>query len=639
MPGVARVSSVRAAPKGRRSGSAALWAASVAVVAGAAAAILALYLAHPLLQGYRLPVGPDGPVYTWWTRFAGSFGLEGVAPGRPGVPAAALVVGAILGTEPVETIAVLGPVLAVACGLAGAALVATTVSPRPLPVAAAAILTGAFAAYLAGGWLANLAQAALLVGALAALSVAQDSWRPVWAGAALLAAAGLAHGLFLAVGLAILAGVVLAHLPESRRQRRAGAPVWDTAAARIAVAAAGGSVVGWVGLAAVHGAGAVPGDTSQDGFFRRVGLRGLLLDRYRERFIGDAARAAIPVTLGAILGAVGLRSLLDRRGGPPGQAARIRYLTAVVAAWAAVSVVGIVALALTGLGPPNRVLVFSFFLPLGAAAGVAALWGRGRLAAAVAALAVAAFAGTSMVGWYRQSPSLHEHELVATHRAGGVVEALPPGTPVIVLVDTSEPAAAFHVTRMANVIRMGMPPGGLPHVRVAVGRPRDVLAGRPTLTGDREHDLIARDTVARTAPVRDRAAVLVMEPFHPAFGEIAGRTVAPGIKAVRGASELDDASRAPAPPPLTGPGQLVLRSVALVTLLGVAGGGWARWALSGTHRSAVVALAPVAGLAVAVLGGVLVDAAGATAGPPWGPVAAMGLAAAGYAAAALAPRR
>ena len=100
-------------------------------VSAASLVVLALYLAHELRGSFVLPVGPDGPVYAWWIRYADVLGLRGVAGGRPGIPAAALALGTALGTEPVETVMLLGPVLAVVAGLAAAALLESALGHDP----------------------------------------------------------------------------------------------------------------------------------------------------------------------------------------------------------------------------------------------------------------------------------------------------------------------------------------------------------------------------------------------------------------------------------------------------------------------------------------------------------------------------
>jgi hypothetical protein len=594
--------------------------------------VLALYLAHPLISGYRFPVGPDGPVYTWLARWAGEVGLRDGPGGGPGVPALTLTLCRLLGTGTATAVTLLGPVLAAICGLAGGAVIAATSGPHRLPVAAAVLLTGAFTSYLAGGWLANVTMVALFLTALAALAVVERSWRAVVGAGALLTAAGLAHRVFLLIGMAIVAGVIVLHLREAARAVRDGRAVLDTAAARMAAAAAGGAGT-WLLASASLAGGLLPGDTSQDGFFRRAGLRAFLLDRFRERFLGDMGRAAVPVAAGLGLGVAA--AVEDRRPAPPGR----RYLVAVCGTWGALTAVGIVVLALTGWGPANRMLQFAFFLPLAGAVGLAALARRRGVAAAAGLLAAAAFVGASMVGWLRQSPAVSADELAVVSAAGRAVAGSPAGTPLVFLVDTREQAAAFHLTRAGNVIRMGLPAERIDDVRLAVGVPDDLLAGRPTLTGDPEHDAASAFYLREARPVLDRATVLVLEGFNEEGFERAhslGEEVAPGVVALAGPAS--PSSLGP-PPEGVGPWALIGWSVAAVLLLAALGGGWARWALPGCGPAAVLCAAPSVGIAAAILGAFVADRVGLRPGGTGSLALVLVLGVAGYVAAAGAGRR
>lgn len=571
--------------------------------AAAAVGILLVYVVHPALSGYRFPIGPDGPVYTWLARAAGASGFADAPGGGPGVPALTLALGSLLGTEPIETVMLLGPVLATACGLAAGALLEVTLGEDRLRTAAGVVLTAAFTAYLAGGWLANVAMVASFLVAVAALSGAASSWRAVWAAAALLAAAGLAHRVFVLIGATILlATAAWQLLRASRGSRRAqgAVPALRLGAAAIVGPAAALLIGGWIGAGP-----RIPGDTSQDGFFRRVGLRALLLDRYRERFLGDAARAGVPVAV-----ALGLASPLAGTGREEGRG----FLKEVLAAWAVLSVGGIVVLAATGWGPPYRVIQFAFFLPIAAAAGLAILARRSRSIAIVAGLAGIAFVLTSMVGWFRQAPAFSADEVAASARAGAAASSLPPGTPLVFLVDTDEPAAAYHVTRAWNVIRMGVPAERIEEVRLAVGQPEDLLARRPTVTGDREHDRISEVYLQEVMPLLDGAAILVVRRFNPGGFEDAadsGVTVAEGVVALSRGEEMDPVhpGEAGRPEGLAIPAFFIL-SLAALAVLGSLGWGWSRWILSGGGSPGVYLAAPSVGAAVAIVSTVAADRVG-----------------------------
>ncbi len=593
--------------------------------------MLAVYLVHPMLSGYRFPIGPDGPVYSWLARWMGEVGLRDGPGAGPGVPALTLTLSGALRTGAVGAVTILGPVLAAVCGLAAGALVSTTEASGRFGIVAAVLLTGSFTAYLAGGWLANVTMVALFLSGLAALAVVERSWRAVLAAAALLAGAGLAHRVFLAIGLVIVGGVILLHVRGATRAFRGGRRLVDTAAVRMALAAAGGAG-GWLLGSALLTGGSIPGDTSQDGFFRRAGLRAFLLDRYRERLFGDLGRAIVPVAVGLGLGVAAADE--PEPHGPGG-----RYLVAVCWTWGAVTAIGIVVLAVTGWGPPNRILQFAFFLPLVAAMGVAVLARRGRAAAMAAVLVTGAVMVASMVGWFRQSPAVTGQELAQVAAAGRAVSSSPADTPLVVLVDTAEPAAAYHVTRAGNVVRMGMPAERIDEMRLAVGSPDDFLAGRPTRSGDPEHDAASALYLEEARPLVDRATVLVLEPFNVKGYERAlalGEEVAPGVVILAGPG-----STATLPPPAEGVGRwaLVGWSAAAVLVLAALGAGWSRWALPGSAPIAVLSAAPSVGVAVAILGAFAGDRFGLRPGAGGSLALVVAIGVAGHVAAARSGRR
>jgi hypothetical protein len=580
------------------------WLRAAAFAGGAAAVVLALYLLHPLQAGHRLPIGPDGVVYPWLARAADAGGF-GAGPGAgPGVPGLTLVLGGVLGTDALATVTLMGPLLAAAVGLAAAGLVETALGPKLDRALLAVVLTGAFTAYLAGGWLANVAMVAIFLSAVAALAIAGRSWRAVALASALLGASGLSHRVFFALGLVILVPVVLARIPDALTARRAGGRWRDTSAGRMGAAVAIGAGLGAVGVSWLATGSRIPGDTSQDGFFRRLGMRAFLIDRYRERFWGDLSRTAVPVVTGVGLAVAG--------GGPAaqdpvGRARRgaDRFLITLWLSWAAVTAGGVALLAITAWGPPNRLLQFAFFVPIGGAVGAAALLRRGAGHQAIAVVAVVAFVAVSMIGWFRQSPAFTTGDLRAVDRAREAIDALPAGTPLVFVVDTQEAAAAYHTTRAGNVIRNAVPADRIEDVRLAVGRPEDVLAGRVSKTGDPEHDLIARAYLGEVGSLLPTAAVFVVRAFNE---EGWTRTesfspVAAGVVQLRPTAQADMAPRS-ADGALDldglGPAELVGMSVLALIVLGLLGAGWARWGLPDAGHRASAAVAPSSGIAVAV---------------------------------------
>ena len=611
-----------------------IFGAAVFVVIAALAA-LALFLIHPVASGFRLPVGPDGPVYTWLARYASVAGFGDVPGAGPGVSALALTLGAPLQTVPVETVFLLGPVLAACCGLAGGAVVEAALGPNTGRTAAAVAMTAAFAAYLAGGWLANLVLVGLFLAVATALSLAATSWRPVILGAGLLTAAGLSHRIFVVAAVGIVLASAALGIREVRSAIRAGRKAADAPPVREAIAAgAGGAIAGlallWVGTGPM-----LEADTSQDGFLRRTGLRSLLLDRYRERFLGDLTRSAVPLAAGLLLGGTWFAR---GAGSTDGE----RFLRRFVVAWAAVTVAGVAALVITGTGPANRVLQFAFFLPLAAACGVGVLIARRAPWSWLAGVAVVGFVAAALFGWSRQSPAFEPGELAAGGRASAAARTTGIDSPMVFLVDTDEPAAAYHVTRMANVIRAGVDAGDIDDVHIAVGAPADYLAGRPTLTGGEEHDAISTDYAAEVDPIRDRALVLLLPEFSPdgyAEAKREGVEVLPGVVVLRaGAGSsiagIDPGGGVPAATTTGSEGldtvELLILSPAAILLLGIAGGGWSSWALRRAGGRAILLAAPSVGAAVAIVGAVAAEALGFLPGSVGSVVAVLALAGLGY---------
>ena len=121
---------------------------------------------------------------------------------------------------------------------------------------------------MVSGYLSTLVFGACFV---AALAVAADRIerldRRALAGVALLvAAAGLAHLLFLALAGAVAAGVVVALLPAARRDLSAGRPVEANRSRHVRRGHAAGAGLAVAGFLAVGGGPAAP-ETSRDAIF------------------------------------------------------------------------------------------------------------------------------------------------------------------------------------------------------------------------------------------------------------------------------------------------------------------------------------------------------------------------------------
>jgi len=582
------------------------------LVAALAGVLLVFFGGVYPLRGYHFPVGPDTPVYLWWTRLAAHDGLSAVWL-RPGVPSLVLTLAGSLGLSRVEALAGLGAAGGVCVGLASCALVELgSVGPRSLALrrlrmVAAGVLAGTFAVHLADGFFANLVQAALFLGAVGA--IAAGTTGGVVAAAGLLAAGALTHPQFFLLGCGIL---ILTALWTVRR-RPTGSAWLDVEGGRILAAVGGGGLLAGAGLTALaFGSGSPKVDTSQDAFLRRAGLHGLLRKEYRGRFIRHLARFVLEVQVP--LGGLGLTEIDG-------------FLARFLGTWAVVLVVGVIGSVATGLVPAVRFFAFAFVLPILAALGLVKLgmWiaRRNRVGAVVVSfgLVIAVALGATFT-WLRAKPFVSRTELERVAVAGRIASATPPGTPIVFVVDTGRRNVSFLATRVNNVARDAVPPGRIRDVYVYVGSPPNYLRGRPTLDGQVLHDAMSRLYLRDILRTGRQPVAFVLAPFDRPFFELA-RTE--GDLLSRGVIELRPHPRPPpAPVSHAGPPDLppssgwllALSALAVLALIGAVGFGWARTVV-GTPMA--LALAPAFGLGGLVLVAILLERLGFSltgAGPP-----------------------
>ncbi len=572
--------------------------------------LISTYAVH----GYGFPVGADAPVYIWWSRLAGHDGLGAVA-GRPGVPGLTLLVSGVLGAGAATTVAVLEVACTCAISAGAAALTFDPHGSRASWLLPAA-LAGAFAAFLAIGYVATLAAAAVFLGACVALSVPA---RPAVALAAvLMAAMGLAQPQFLTIGAAVLLGAAALSLRRDRRVR----PILSTEHGRVLVALVAGAGMFAAAMLSVA-AGATPfrADTSRDDVLQRLGLGSRLRGEFRARLAQHAAPFVPAISLP--LAAVGAWSAVGWRG---------RLLRA----WAGVLIAGVVGGVVTGAVPPERFVTFGFVLPIAAGIALAALPGRlatrpkprAAVRAAVALASAALVAGPLLV-WFRTPPQLFLTEVLRATEAGRYASAAPPGTALVFVAKNRKPVGAFFATEAANAIRAAVPPD----------RIRDVLIvtppGPPLAATEENARLVAASRSA--ASQEPHALWFDLAPFDrtgfggPLPGGPPARLVGQGV-AVGGAVPAAPAPVVDPLAPLT-TGGLLTATAATLAMFWIAGYGWVRAA---TFRGTpAFALAPAVGAAMGMLGSVLGDRLGLDLSGRAGPIAVTGaLTLAGYAVAA-----
>ena len=551
--------------------------------------MLLLWFLWPFLaKGARFPLGPDAPVYLWWTRLAGIDGLSAVD--RPGVPALALVLQGTLRLSVVQATAAIEVVFGAGIGLASAALVRRGTSAWG--AALAGLLAGTFAVHLAAGYVATLITAA---GLLAAGTLLDDPRRrgPMLA-ALVLAGGGLAHPDFLLLSAAIL----LVAAATAWRSAR-------TEALRMAGAAVGGGALLALGLLAVRsGAPRLDVDTSKDAFLRRAGLDAELRSAYLDRFVHRWTRyvqwVSVPLAIAGF----------EAGRGNPGRILR---------AWFVVTFVGVLGALVTGWLPADRFITFGFAVPILAALGLVWLWrlleGRRTLAFGAIGLLTFLMLAGSAIAWNRQEPFITQNEVNAVSIANDAIStSVKPGTPLVFWVNQRDDTVTFLATRAGNVIRAGLPPDRIRDVVVLVPRLPSATGGTERAQLERlgEQDLRrAQDISGRTAKV------FVLRPFDEVDTPDDGTVIDPPVIDFYPVDPLEPASA----------WDVVWASIATLALLSVVGFGWARIGLDDHVRAATIS--PAVGAAALILVAVGLDAVGIGLGSTGGAVAASAFAGGG----------
>ena len=437
-----------------------------------------MLLAPFVRHGFGFGVGPDIPVYLWWTRVGASQGLSLVGE-RPGSPALFAVLAGVTHLPLAAVTAGFEAALGAAIGAGTAMLVraAGAMAGERRGVRAAwvlaGLLSGLFTVHLAAGYLANLAFAAPFVAAAICLTLGTP--RSTVLAAIALGGGGLAHPRFFLIGALVFAGVAAWSL--ARRERG-----WRSDAGRVALATLGGGGILAGGLLAMAiGPARLALDTSKDGFLRRAGMADAVRHAYLERALHRWTRYVQWLALP--LAALGLM----RTSG---------FARRVLAAWAALVVIGAPIGLLTGWFPADRLITFGFAVPALAGVGVVGVWlwleRRVWVATLVAAALVGVMASGALISWSRQQPFISPLEVESATTAGRIADTLPAGTPLVFIVDDDDATLSFLATRAANVIRASVPPERVADVFIYVGTPQNFLRGEPTVRGSAEYDAMSR---------------------------------------------------------------------------------------------------------------------------------------------------
>jgi hypothetical protein len=529
------------------------------------ASLFLWYTAPFVVHDLHFPLGPDGPVYLWWSRLAGFDGLSAVA--RPGVPAVAVT---LAGAFHLPLTAVTGGLeisLGVTVGLASWALARDAGAER-WTAFAAGLLAGTFGVHLASGYLATLAFAVAFVAAIVALG--RTDRRATVAAALALVAATLSHPLFGLLGLVIL--VVLVALAWRERREEAVRVVTAIVGAIV------GSLVAFVALRI--GPAPLAVDTSRDGFLRRAGLGDVLRSAYLDRFIHRWTRYVEWLSLPLV--AIGWRR-------PSGFARRA------LVAWTLVTVAGVAVSLATRWFPPDRFITFGFAIPILAAFGLAvvAAWLRPRarwLSRAVPAIAVVAMVSGAWIAWARQEPFISETEVRQVWVADAVGRDLE--RPLLVFeVNDRDDTVSFLATRAGNVIRAAVDPSRIRDVVVVVPPPPS--GGTPerrALARITRRDLQRATFTAGPATSAGFALSAFLGGVAPTDGP--WREVVPGVLTTAPVDNPPARTSSVELEPATA-GEIPLAAALALLAFWIAGYGWARCA--SFERPAAVAIAPALG--------------------------------------------
>lgn len=570
--------------------------------------VLVLVLSWPVIgHWWRFGVGPDEPVYLWWARVAASQGLSVVGQ-RPGTPALIPALTGTLHLPLVAAVASLQYAMGVSAGLAAIALVRGRAHGGRAGWILTGLLAGSFSIHLAAGFIANLAFALTFLAAAACL--ARRTRRGTVAAALLLGGGALSHPQFFVVGAIILvscAALAWALEPEHG---------WRSDAGRVLAALAGATVIVGAGLwAATAGPARLSVYTSRDGFLRRAELTESLRRIFFVRFREEVSRFAAWVTLP--LAGVGL---LQVRG----------FTRRFLLTWLAVTVVAVPVGILTRWFPPERVLTFSFALPILAALGITWVWERTEPRRWLTVLVTGVLLGLILFPQInaqgQQEPFLSEEELIGGTQAGRIAATLPPGTPLVFIVDDRDTSATFIATHVANVARVAVPADRAGDVHVFVGTVDDYFAGRPTVKNSLEYDTLSRVTF-EDLPPGPRATFLVKgyDRVPEAFEDSRLQQITdllwtdvPGAGTEMAETERPGEITASNPPAILGS---TLLTIVLLWLVGL---GWARWAVG--ERFAAWAIAPAFGVATLTIAALALERLGVPLAGSWGPTLASALA-------------
>jgi hypothetical protein len=263
---------------------------------------------------------------------------------------------------------------------------------------------------------------------------------------------------------------------------------------------------------------------------------------------------------------------------------------------------------------------------LGAVGLIAARPGPARASSrprwrAMVAVVSLVFLGLAWARWLGERPLVSPEVLAESRSVGLLLAERHPGTPLVVVMDSSSDKPTLFVTRFENYVRDAVAPRSIAGVHFFLGQATDFLAGRPTTTGNAEHDAYSRYSLRVAEALPHPPLVVLVRSFDPAsFRAAVTGGLLPAAPGVIALSSPPPFPRTLSPSPsggadTAGPGpQSPWTPVWLGALLlagsALVGWPWAALSMSGESTICLPALAPAFGLAVLSLASVLVDGVG-----------------------------
>ncbi len=615
---------------------------AIAVVAVAAIALLTFFLAIYKVKQYAMPIGYDTPRYLFQTTLVGDLGLSNVPhvlpppkkslATRTGFPVVVLTLSKLFSASTFTVAGLVPPAAAVSLALAAGAFVSWGLRRSAWELAAVTLIVGMSALMIRllvpESYIDNLMSAAVLVAALVPIVSAIRGGPGTASAVILLALAGAIHPQFVALFGVILGLVALAYAPSSwRAWRRQGVGLLETPAVRLVVIVGGAAVLAAAILfAAVRSWPVGVKQTRHDLLSKLTG------DLPLYRFPLTAPIAMIGLAVLAGLGFLRSRSSPATGDSQSGSHSAFvaRFLLVLSVVWGLLTLAGVIDFFSGTTTAAHRLLSFLLPFPLLVAIGILGLGRTISLRARKTAGVAIVLAGIGVVGYlgyrdlYVNMPAKRGIEFLDSGKVRDATEAVaylqrsvPPGRPVVFVIDDRGPNPLSWVPEMAYMIRSVLPPERIVNSYMYVGDPDNYLAGRPTLRSDpRQYNgNLPRywPTIQRILP-REPVALLLASynDAYPSFvASHPGSLVAPHVAVVRGPRPEGLVEPGPLP---RGPRGIVptgLLGVGTLAVLGLIGLGWSLVALPrGLRPFELVALSPAIGIAALVGGGIVVDAMG-----------------------------